>query len=756
MWEIFLGPLILVLLSLLGAAVLSGIIALARIARLNQRFEQLEREFWRYRREMRESSQAPESSVAAEEPPAPLWKAELQTPPPASQPPSPPSEERRETIPELPSLPSLQKTGRAPSFELQLGTRWLSRIGVVMVLCAVAFFLKYAYDNAWIGPRGRIAIGALAGLTALGFGERFRRKDWPVLFQSFTGGGLAAFYICIFFSFQIYHLAGQSLSMTLAAGVTALAIALAVAHDALAIAVLAVLGGFLSPILLSSGTNQPYALFIYVVLLDLVAMSAALFRRWRLLNGLCFLGSAVLYLLWYNHFYGPGQLFPALLFASVFYLIFLLVPLLPGLVRKSDGGAEGIGLLFLNHVLAFGCYYTLLYPDYRNALGYTTLGQAALVLILWQLWIRRLGNETPTALSLLTIGVSLITLAIPILFKLYALPIAWAVEAAALTIIGRRSNNALIRVGAIAPLLLAAASLFPRLPLHENAFVPILNAPFGSWMAVIAACGVCAWENLRPPNDDLENRRALGSIPLIEGFLLLALLLTLETALFWTLNHPGPGYRVHQRSSLIVLWAILPAVLSCLALRLKSEKWLTAGLIAQSVAICFWMAGWSYYRHPSAWPVMNPVFLSRLALILSLGWAGMVSRRIRKHDLSVCFDLAAHLLLAILMAMEFWRWGQHSQLLSEKLSVSLVSAAWGVQAFLLIWFGLAKQSRPFRYLGFLLFFLTVGKTLLVDLSEVEKVYRIVSFLASGLLLVAASYFYQRYSSRLMGETKSEE
>jgi hypothetical protein len=106
MWEIFLGPLILVLLSLLGAAVLSGIIALARIARLNQRFEQLEREFWRYRREMRESSQAPESSVAAEEPPAPLWKAELQTPPPASQPPSPPSEERRETIPELPSLPS--------------------------------------------------------------------------------------------------------------------------------------------------------------------------------------------------------------------------------------------------------------------------------------------------------------------------------------------------------------------------------------------------------------------------------------------------------------------------------------------------------------------------------------------------------------------------------------------------------------------------------------------------------------------------
>jgi uncharacterized membrane protein len=735
---------------------------------LNRRFEQLEREFWRYRREIRERGQAPESRAAAEEPPGaapplreeppvPQWRAETQTPPPrASQPPSPLPDAHRETVPEIASRPPAKDTGRAPSFELQFGTQWLSRIGIVMVLCAIAFFLKYAYDNAWIGPRGRIAIGAMAGLTALGFGERFRRKDWPILFQSFTGGGLAAFYICIFFSFQIYHLAGQSLSMTLAVGVTALAIALAVAHDALALAVLAVLGGFLRPILLSSGTNQPYALFIYVALLDLVAMGAALFRRWRILNGLCFLGSAALYLLWYNRFYGPGQMLPALLFVSIFYMIFLLVPRLNGLVGIHDGGAEGIGLLFLNHILAFGCYYTLLYSDYRNALGYTTLDQAALVLVLWRIWILRLGDDKPTALALLTLGVSLFTLAIPLLFKLYALPIAWAVEAAALTIIGRRSNNTLIRIGAIAPMLLAAASLFPRLPLHKAAFIPILNAPFGSWIVVIAACGVCAWENLRPPHENLENRRTLGSIPLIEGLVLLALLLTLETALFWTLNHPGPDYRVHQRSSLIVLWAILPADLSGLALRLKSEKWLTTGLIAQSIAICFWMAGWNYYRHPAAWPVMNPVFLSRLAPILSLGWAGMVSRRLRQPSLSVCFDLAAHLLLAVLVAVEFWRWGQHSQLLGEKLGVSLVSAAWGVQAFLLIWFGLAKRSRPFRYLGFLLFFLTVGKTLLVDLSEVEKVYRIVSFLASGLLLVAASYFYQRYSSRLMGETKIEE
>jgi len=90
------------------------------------------------------------------------------------------------------------------------------------------------------------------------------------------------------------------------------------------------------------------------------------------------------------------------------------------------------------------------------------------------------------------------------------------------------------------------------------------------------------------------------------------------------------------------------------------------------------------------------------------------------------------------------------------MGISLISAAWALQAFGLIWLGLARRSPLHRYLGFFIFFLSVGKTLVVDMSELEKVYRIVSFLASGLLLVAAGYFYQRYSSILMRESDRED
>ena len=112
-------------------------------------------------------------------------------------------------------------------------------------------------------------------------------------------------------------------------------------------------------------------------------------------------------------------------------------------------------------------------------------------------------------------------------------------------------------------------------------------------------------------------------------------------------------------------------------------------------------------------------------------------------------EIAGHGFLALLVAFEFERWGRYSDLITVKMGRSLISAGWALQAFVVIWIGLAAQNRVLRYAGFGLFGLAIAKTLFVDMSEVEKVYRIVSFLASGFLLVGAGYFYQRYSAVLL-------
>ena len=110
--------------------------------------------------------------------------------------PPPSNSSTRPTIHEAPpSTPAPQR-----SLEMILGTKWLNWVGMVMLLFGVGYFMKYAYDNAWIGPKGRLSIAVLASFVALVLGERFRRKQWSVLFQAFTrrgtGGPLP---VCLFF-----------------------------------------------------------------------------------------------------------------------------------------------------------------------------------------------------------------------------------------------------------------------------------------------------------------------------------------------------------------------------------------------------------------------------------------------------------------------------------------------------------------------------------------------------------------------------
>ena len=354
----------------------------------------------------------PDRPETAKEGPAAVQEPQFVTPPgkePARGAPPPMSP---------PPLPPVTAPVGGRSLEIALGTKWITWVGMLMFLMGIAFGLKYVYDNDWIGAKGRLAIGAILGIGALGMGERFRRKDWPILFQAFTGGGIAIFYICVFFSFQVYHLSDPGFSFLLAILVTAFAVVMAVAHNAVAIAVLALVGGFLSPVLLSTGENHPYVLFSYIAVLDLVALGAAYYRRWRALDLLCLVGTALLYQGWYLKFYDaphePSQLVPALLYTSLFYLLFLLIPVLHSLVRRLRGTVEGLVLLAANAVLSFYCYYNVLFEPYRQVLGFVVLGQALLVFLLFRVWLVRMGKDARTAECLLIITLALATLAVPI------------------------------------------------------------------------------------------------------------------------------------------------------------------------------------------------------------------------------------------------------------------------------------------------------------------------------------------------------
>jgi uncharacterized membrane protein len=752
---IFLG-LVVLIFFIVGS--ICGIVALSKIQRLVRDLENVRNQLRSLRDDpKKQERQVPniEKEVEAPTRPAPARVIEPSVVTPvqkeiwASPPPTPPPK-MEQTVP-----PPRSYKSPSQSLEMKLGTKWLNWVGIVMLLVGIGFFLKYAYDNAWIGPKGRLAIGTLLGIIALGLGERFRRRDWSILFQVLTGGGLAIFYLCVFFSFQVYHLADPTITMILAIGVTALAVVMAVAYDAVSIAILAVVGGFLSPVLLSTGTNHPYALFIYVAILDMVAIGAAYFRRWRALDLLCFIGTIVMYLGWHQRFYASNQMIPALVFTSLFYLMFLLIPTLYSLVRRLPVTAEGLVIIILSALLSFISYYHILFRDYRSFMGFAVLGQALLVFLLFQVWSRRVGMDNDTSASFLTITLGLVIIAIPIQIKLYGIPIAWSTEGAVLVLLGIRFRQILCRVAGLVALILAAGGLLYRLPLHSTFFTPFFNITFGSWTFVIAMTAISAYQLYRNEKSQEKWHDALTGISFLLALSLACFLLSVELSQNWTINHPLAHHRTYETGTLVVLWSLIPTVIVSILVRKGAKAWMPLSWVCFGIGAIELFVGLEHYSYPSPWLVLNATFFPKLILVLSL-WGG--ARLCRRLDLKHAADvqaLAGHAILALLVALEFERWGHYSSLITSKMGISLISAAWGVQAFVVIWIGLAKQTPLLRYLGFILFFLAVGKTLIIDMSELEKVYRIVSFAACGLLLVAAGYFYQRYSSRILEQPEAE-
>ena len=766
--------LVLVLILILAGAV-CGIAALLRTFSIDRRLNSLEAELRRLHSEIqrmgrRAGAERGASMSVAEEPP--VSPSEF---PPVRQAPSPIefgpvkvtdlktlSELLPQQPPPLPLTPEQEESGTqqhpvAPtlphaSLEITLGTKWLVWVGVGLLLAATGFFVKYAYDNAWVGPQGRIAIGTISGIVAIGLGERFRRRDWFALFQSLTGCGIGMFYICIFAAFQIYHLTGQGVAMVLAVLVTVLAVVMAVAHNSVVIALLGLVGGFLSPVLLSTGTNHPHALFTYIAILDLIAMGTAYFRRWRALDLLSFLGTVLLYEGWYEKFYASDQMTPALIYTSLFYLMFLLIPTLYSLVRRTAETHEGLLLVASNAVWSFSSYYRILFHDYRHAMGFVVLGQAILVFLLFQLWASRAGKENRTAESLLIIALGLVTIAVPIQLKFYGVPIAWAMEGAVLVAIGVRFRQTIPKWGGVGALFLAAGGLLYRLPLHRVGFTPIFNIPFGSWGMVIAAA-VAAFVLLYKDRET-EEHRPLAAASFLLAFALGCALPTMELSLFWTI-HPGKDYRIHEYSSLAVLWALIPSAVAAFVYRRQLPSWMPLAWVCYVIGIGIFLAGLSHYGLSDVWLILNTSFLSKLVFIVSLWWGAFASRRSHPGIAPDVLESLGHGLLAILAATEVVRWAE-DYWVSSRVGMSLISAVWALQALVLIWLGLFTRTRLRRIAGFALFAVCVGKILVVDMSTLKAVYRIVSFFAGGVLLITAGYFYQRYSPMLLGEEEKKE
>ncbi len=384
------------------------------------------------------------------------------------------------------------------NLEFMIGGTWVNRIGIVAILFALAYFLKYAFDNNLIGPMGRITLGILAGLILVFVGEYYHKK-YTIFAQGLTGGGVAFLFFSIFAAFQYYHFINYAVAFGLLILITAVAVVLSLRYNALAILVLGVVSGFLTPFLLESNTVNDIGLLAYILVLDLGILSVAFFKKWKFVNFISYFATQVVFLLWLSERFNGGLRFwTAEIFVTIFFIIFFAISMLYNTVKNKTVNNFDYVLIILNAGIYFLTNYYILSEKYSWILGLYAVSMAVIYFVIpyfinknYQLQKTMLAVFFGTALTFITI-------AIPIQLDGNWVTLSWAIEGLVLLYISFVVKVPKIRIGAVIILLCTVfrllmfdlskiSSLGWQAANQHKAFIPLLNIESITFLVCIFA-----------------------------------------------------------------------------------------------------------------------------------------------------------------------------------------------------------------------------------------------------------------------------
>jgi uncharacterized membrane protein len=508
------------------------------------------------------------------------------------------------------------------ALESIIGGQWLNRLGVVAVLVGLSYFLKLAIENNWIGPAARVAIGLAAGIGLLFWSERFRRRGFAAFSYSLKALGLGALYLSLWAAFQLYQLIPASSAFLAMVLVTMAAGTLSIIQESELLAGLALLGGFLTPILVSTHENREVSLLSYLLLLDIGAVWVVASKGWiRLLPG-ALAGTVLLFAEWGFEYYSEAQLETTAIFATLFFFIFAVAQLLTATDAEAVGRWATLErtVLVLNASAYFIALFAMMEGQHRRLLALLTCVLACVCVLLGEM-LRRSRSRSELETVYLILAIAFVTIAVPIQFDGRWITFFWGIEAAALLWLSGQTWKFLLRLAGAVVLLMAIRRLI-----------------------------------------------------MVDS--------TTETLLVF-----NPRFALYL---------------------------LTVGVAALLVYVAAKDRGWHSF---AAAGVVACIALPLFALSLELR------------------DYFVPLLRSAITLSE-----RHSIETTEAFSYS---ALWMVYGAALMMVGFWKRQAFIRWLAIALLVITTIKVFFVDISLLQRGYRIASFIALGVILLAVSFFYQR-------------
>jgi len=694
----------------------------------------------------------------------------LQRLPGAQQPePAPHPEVRREPQPQFqPHFQRMPEPGffeRHPDLEKFIGENLMSKIGIAILVLAIGFFVKYAIDNNWIGPVGRVGVGILCGGVLIGIAH-WLRKQYKAFSSVLVGGGLAVLYCTIALAYHQYQLFGQTTAFIVMLVITAFSVLLSLLYDREELAIIALVGGFITPFLVSNGKSNYEVLFTYLLILNGGLLVIAYNKAWRLLNILAFGFTALLYASWLISlpYDAPAATYRGgWVFATIFYLLFFVINIAYTIRARKPLVASDFILLLLNTCLYFAAG---LYLIERLGLDrYKGLFSASMgIFNLGATWFLFRRSKVDKNILYLLVGITLsfVSLTAPLQLHGHYITLFWASEAVLLYWLFMRSQIRLIRLSSLIIWGAMLASLFmdwvnvyavsfydvPNARLHVPTLPIIFNKGLMTGIYVATCCGALFF---------LQRATARGKASLAAAVIVLYVSGALEIDYQITYRLPAVDLTLIYLSgyTYLFVWTVnwLSGRASLLQpYRLIAAALLTAGVLLYLVSLPDLFELQKTMLETGHYPGHFLVhWIGAILVLVILAQLLAAERTGRIKIAPAAFTWLISIIIVTLLSAEgqllvntIWYSHDHDlEELSRVYNKTGLPILWGLCSFAFMWLGMRHKFKPLRIVSLTLFSLTLVKLFLFDIRNIPIAGKIAAFFCLGVLLLIVSFMYQR-------------
>ncbi|MEO5891356.1 MAG: DUF2339 domain-containing protein [Ferruginibacter sp.] len=666
-----------------------------------------------------------------------------------------------------------------PDLEKFIGENLINKIGITVLVLGIAFFVKYAIDQDWIKEGGRVSIGIACGIVLIGLAH-YLRNSYRSFSSVLAGGGIAVFYFTIAFAFHQYQFFSQATAFVIMVIITIFAVVLSLLYDKQELAVIAAIGGFITPFLVSTGSGNYVVLFTYLLILNIGMVALAYFKKWYAINVIALFFTLIIYGAWLVQSTTSGAAFlfykNALLFATAFYLLFLGMSMIYNIRTRRPFKTFDFSLLMLTTFSYYAAGMTSLHFWNEGAYqGLFTIAAGVVNFALAGYFYKT--NKGDKNLLYLLIGLTLtfISLSAPVQLHGHTITLFWSAEFVLVYWLHQRSGIRVFKYSSFVIMVLMLISLGidwgKANDLNDNHLTIIYKNLQGFVTNIVAVLAFTIYAVLLRKEKNtpvyvagIKNNVAATLVIMVAAVILYLTCIFGVNLYFYNNQYLDVPNTWHQLITYLftglLLWVIRKYQLS---VNVILRVLLIAGCVVMYLLSTVYVIALRNGVLLGQYSILQ-LWVHWLAAITLLYLIYLAISLYRKNTASFLradnfFIWLINIVLITFFSMECMhayifitaRVQNTDTSLQQYLKAGL-TIVWALCSFAIMWLGMKHKYKTLRIISLVLFLSALIKLFLFDIRNISEGGKIAAFIMLGILLLIISFMYQKLKKIIIDDT----